>query len=398
MVDMLLRSFLHLLLCGIAFGAQPPVLIIALDGFRWDFAEREDARNLLELKRDGASVERLIPSFPSTTFPNFHSMATGMEPSRHGLVGMMFRDREKGRSFSYMKNASEGEWYGGSPFWLLAQAAGIKTATYFWPGSDAGIQGKNPTYFKKYDGRVPNEERIAQVFAWFRMPEAERPGLVVVYFSDVDSAGHKTGPDSPETKAAIQKLDAAVGELVKGVRKIRKDTNILVVSDHGQIAVASRIDLSGRADFRGCLAANEAPMTMLYCDDPERVRAELIKNAPEVEVWRRAETPEYLQYRDNPRIGDLVVVPRTPSIVFIVPPGDPDAKPVPALRGMHGYEPRRYREMSGILIGSGPAFKKGVVAPPAKTVDVFALICHLMGLSMPPGVDAEIRRVAPLLK
>jgi alkaline phosphatase D len=397
MVSML-RSLVLLLLCGICSGAQPPLLVIALDGFRWDFAEREHTANILDLKRDGASVETLVPSFPSTTFPNFHAMATGMEPSHHDLVAMMFYDRERRRSFSYMKNSSEGEWYGGTPFWLLAEAAGIKTATYFWPGTDANIQGKSPTYFRKYDGRVPNEERIAQVLAWFRLPESERPGLVVVYFSDVDSAGHKTGPDSPETRAAIQKVDAAVGELVKGVRKLRKDTNIVVLSDHGQIAVASRLDLSARANFQGCLAANEAPMTMLYCDNPERVRAELLKSSPEVEVWRRAETPEYLQYRDNPRIGDLIIVPKTPSIVFVVPPGDADAKPVPELKGMHGYDPRRYRAMAGILIGNGPAFRKGAVTPPAKTVDVFALVCRLMGLSMPPGVDAEIRRVAPLLK
>ena len=397
MVSML-RTVVFLLGCGSVFGAQPPLLIIALDGFRWDFAERENARNLLELRREGASVETLVPSFPSTTFPNFHSMATGMEPSRHGIVAMMFRDRQKGRSFSYMNNAGEGEWYGGTPFWLLAQAAGVKTATYFWPGTDAGVQGKYPTYFKKYDGRISIEARTAQVLDWFGMAEKERPGLVVVYFSDVDSAGHKFGPDSPETKAAVQRVDAAVGVLVKGVRKIHQDTNILVVSDHGQIAVASRIDLSRRADFTGCVAANEAPMTMLYCDDPERVRAELLNNAPEVKVWRRAETPEHLQYRDNPRIGDLVVVPKTPSIVFVVPPGDAEATPVPELKGMHGYDPRRYRAMSGILIGAGPAFKKGVVAPPAKTVDVFALVCRLMAMTMPPGVDAEIRRVAPLLK
>ncbi len=394
----MLRIALLLLWCAIAGAAQPPLLIVAIDGFRWDFAERDQARNLLALKRDGASVERLVPSFPSTTFPNFHSMATGMEPSRHGLVGMMFHDRAMGRSFSYMKNASEGEWYGGTPFWLLAQAAGIRTATFFWPGTDAGIQGKFPTYYRKYDGRVSNEERIAQVLEWFRLPEAERPGLVVVYFSDVDSAGHKFGPDSNETRAAIQRVDSAVGALLKGVRKIRRDTNFVVVSDHGQIGVVSRIDLSGRADFRGCIAANEAPMTMLYCDDPERVRAELLRNAPEVEVWRRAETPEHLHYRDNPRIGDLVIVPRTPSIVYVLPPGDPDAKPVPDLKGMHGYDPRRYREMGGILIGDGPAFKAGVSAPPARIVDVFALVCRLLGLSMPPGVDAEIRRVAPLLK
>ncbi len=394
----MLRFLAFLLAFTLGASGAPPLLVIALDGFRYDFAEREQTQAILALKKEGASVEGLVPSFPSTTFPNFHTMATGFYPEHHGIVAMMFYDRARGRGFQYTRNASEGEWYGGTPIWLLAEARGIRTATFFWPGSDAGIQGKNPTYFKKYDGRVSHEERIRQVTEWFKLSDAEKPGLVIVYFSDVDSNGHRFGPDADETRAAIRKVDGSVAELVSSARALQPDVNIVVVSDHGQIGVQGHIDLTPRADLSGCRAANEAPMTMLYCADPERVRAELVKNAPEVTVWRRAETPEHLHYRDNQRIGDLVVVPNTPAIVQAVPPGDPDAKSVPQLKGMHGYDPEKYKEMRGILIGVGPAFKKGTVAQPARTVDVFALFCQLLGIKMPSGVDADFSRVRPLLK
>lgn len=398
MGGMLRKGMLVVLLQWTAAVAAPPVLVIAVDGFRYDFAEREKAAHILALQREGASVEGLMPSFPSTTFPNFQSMATGLHPARHGLVAMVFYDRAMGRGFHYARNASEGQWYGGQPIWLLAEEQGVRAATFFWPGTDAEIGGRRPSYFRKYDGRVSHQERIAQVLEWFQMKDGERPGLVIVYFSDVDSAGHRYGPDAPETKAAIAKVDASVGALAARVRALRPETNIVLVSDHGQIAVEQTLDLTPRANFSGCRAANEAPMTMLYCGDAERVRAELLKNAPEVNVWRRAEVPEHLHYRDNPRIGDLVVAPKRPSIVFVTPPGDAEAQPVPALKGMHGYDPETYKEMRGVLMGVGPAFRRGWVVPAVRTVDVFALLCGLLEMKTPAGLDADFNRVKPLLR
>jgi alkaline phosphatase D len=378
--------------------AAPPVLVIAVDAFRHDFAARDHAPAFLALQKEGAWVEATEPSFPSTTFPNFHTMATGLHPGHHGLVSMSFYDRALGKSFYYTKNSREGSWYGGMPIWLLAEDAGIRSATFFWPGTDAGIQGRNPSYFRRYDGRVPHEERVAQVMEWLQMSEDKRPGFIVVYFSDVDAAGHATGPDSPETRAAIAKVDKTVGELVEKARAARKDINIVVLSDHGQIGVESVIDISKKADLSGCRAANEAPTTMLYCDDPERVRAELVRNASEVTVYRRKETPAHWFYRDNPRVGDLVIVPNTPSIIYAIPPGDTEAHAVPALKGMHGYDPRRYPEMGGTLIGVGPAFQAGKRIPTIQNVDVFALLCRLLGVKMPAGVDANPAHVAPLFK
>ncbi|MGC4053544.1 MAG: ectonucleotide pyrophosphatase/phosphodiesterase [Paludibaculum sp.] len=386
------------LLFGSLLQAAPPVLVIALDGFRWDYAEREKAPNLLELKRQGAAVDSLIPAFPSTTFPNFYAMATGLFPEHHNIVGMMFRDRGRRKNFQYWRDSGDGSWYGGTPIWPLAEQQGVKAATFFWPGTDAGIQGRNPSYFQKYDGRIPNEVRVRQVLDWLRLPEDRRPGLVMAYFSDVDGKGHAFGPDAPETKEAIAALDKLTGDLVRAARAIHPAINIVILSDHGMTNVLDHVNLSARADFKGCTAANEAPMTMLYCEDPERVRAELLRNAPEVDVFRRNEVPAHLHYRDNPRIGDLVILPKKPMIIEVVPSGDEDSKVVPQLKGMHGYDPEKYRDMRGILIGVGPAFQSGKTAEAALTVDVFPLLCRLLGLAPPNHLDGDGARVKALLR
>ena len=186
-----------------------------------------------------------------------------------------------------------------------------------------------------------------------------------------------------------------MGELVK---QLPQPINLVVLSDHGMSTVQANLGLSKRADFTGCIAANEAPMTMLYCTDPERVRAELKKNVPEVEVWRKSEVPAHLHYRDNARIGDLIITPKNTSIVQVLTAADPTETPVPDLKGMHGYDPRKYKEMRGILIGVGPAFRTGVQTPPAETVDVFVLLCKLLNLQPPAKLDADFSRVKPLLR
>lgn len=377
---------------------RPPVLVIALDGFRHDYAERDGALNLLSLAREGASVREWTPVFPSTTFPNFHSMATGLVPARHGLVAMVFRDRARRRDFSYLRNAAEGVWYGGRPIWEAAEAQGVITATYFWPGAEAGVNGKYPSYFKRYDPRATHEERIGQVLEWFRLPAGERPGLAIVYFSDVDAMGHAHGPDSPELRAAVARVDQAVGAIVQGVRALRPDVNIIVVSDHGMSAVDQVIDFTRDADLRDCRAANEAPMTMLYCADPESVRAQLLSQPRAYTVERRGELPTHLEYSGSERIGDLIVRPRGPSILYALPPADPNAKAVPPLKGMHGYDPKSNRDMLGILVAAGPSFRPGARVGVARTVDLHPLLGELLGIKLPAGVDGQLSRVRGLLR
>jgi alkaline phosphatase D len=389
-------------LLGGVEARRAPLVVIAVDGLRHDFPARYGMKRLLELKEGGAAVERLVPAFPSTTFPNFHTMATGLLPARHGIVAMVFRDPQTGRGFHYTRNATEGEWYGGEPFWLLAESQGVRAAAYFWPGTDAAIGGRRPWQYRKYDPSATHEQKIAQALEWLGAPESERPGVVVVYFADVDSAGHAHGPDSAEVRAACGRVDSSIGRLVEGARRLAPGTNFVVVSDHGQSAVRGHFDLTGEADFTGCAAANEAPMTMIYCGD-ERKREEVYRalksrKGAAWRAYRREETPAHLRYRGNPRIGDIVILPKGEYLLQVLPPGDGEAKAVaPTLKGMHGYDPRR-REMHGLLVGAGPAFKAGARLKEAENAGVYLLICKLLGLKPPAGLDATERMVKAFVR
>lgn len=371
-----------------------PLVIVAIDGLRHDFIEVHKMQTLARLRAQGATVSRMHPSFPSTTFPNFHSMATGLEPSRHGLVGMAFYDRARKERFYYQTNSTDGSWYGGEPFWETAERAGKTVATFFWPGTDAGVNGKWPTYYRRYDYRVQHDEKIAQVGEWLALTKG-RPDAIVVYFSDIDSMGHRHGPLAAETFEAAQKVDKAVARISEMASKA--GATLLIVSDHGQSAVEGHLDLTPLADFRGCIAANEAPITQLYCDDPARVYAELKPKEKGWKVYRKAEIPTHLNYRGNPRIGDLLIVPDRPWIVQVLPVGD-GSTAVPHLKGMHGYDPVVNREMDALLIGVGGPFKKGARVERAMTVDVAPLILHLLGVAAPNGIDGDFNRVRGLLE
>lgn len=374
--------------------AAAPVLLISLDGFRHDYIERDKPPELSALAQGGARVMRMHPSFSSTTFPNHHSMATGLDPAKHGVVAMEFYDPKLGRSFSYKKNSTEPEWYGGTAIWAHARKHGKRVFTYFWPGSDAGAGGGFPDEYRKYDYRATHDQKVAQVLEWLSLPEGKRPDLTIVYFSDVDSATHQKGPDAPETRAAIEKVDGTVGRLIREARSRVPDLNVVIVSDHGAAAVDRIIDITAWADYSGCIAANELPMTMLYCKEPGKVESALLGHKDEIDVYRRDSTPASWRFRGNPRIGDLVVVPKRSSIVFAGLGGEK----APNLKGMHGYAPDRVPEMDAVLIGDGPAFRAGERIGEARTVDVMPLLCALLGVPAPEGIDGSLSRVRRLLK
>ena len=177
------------LLLGPCFG-QPPqdkpyVLLISLDGFRYDYAERDHATNLLALGQSGVAAKALIPSFPTTTFPNHYTIVTGLYPAHHGIVDNSFWDPERQRvQVQPLAATTDGRWWGGTPLWVLAEQQGMRAASFFWVGSDAEIQQTRPTYFYKYDGKIPNEQRVAQVVEWLKLPKPKRPHFITLYFSE----------------------------------------------------------------------------------------------------------------------------------------------------------------------------------------------------------------------
>jgi alkaline phosphatase D len=371
---------------------KPYVLLIGLDGFRFDYAERYGAKNLLALRDRGASAGALIPAYPALTFPNFYTLATGLLPERHGIVGNRFWDPERKQEFYFRNDQSDGSWYGGTPIWVLAEQQGMRTATYFWPGASAPIQGTLPTFFHEYNPAITREERIRQVLEWLHLPEERRPHLVITYFSEVDSAGHQHGPDSFETQRAVEELDRSLGQLLEGLKQVQPAVNVVVVSDHGMMACGPFVDITDHADFSRFKVVNDTVHVMLYSADRslvERTYRALHGRSNLYQVWRRNETPAHLSFRRNRRIGDLVIMSNGPHLLTVRSDGRP---PDPARRGpkgMHGWDPKRFPLMQGIFYAAGPQIRPGVRLPAIRATDVFPLLSSLLDLTPPGNLDGS---------
>src|SRR5580692_7026552 len=165
--------------------AKPYVVLVSLDGFRYDYATKYGAKNLRAMAARGASApEGMLPSYPSVTFPNHYEIVTGLYPDHHGIVANAFYDPARRESYSYTnpKTTGDGSWYSGTPLWVLAEKQGMRTASFFWPTSDAEIQGKRPSYYvAPYDESIPDEKRVEQVLAWLRLPVEKRPHFIALY-------------------------------------------------------------------------------------------------------------------------------------------------------------------------------------------------------------------------
>ena len=219
---------------------EPYLILISLDGYRYDYTQRFKPKNLTQFIEEGTAAEALIPSFPTKTFPNHYTIATGMLPENHGLVDNSFYEPEKDQVYS-MGNRSiveDGYWYAGTPIWVLAEQNGIKAASYFFVGSEAPVKGVRPSYYYPFDGSVPNLTRISKVFEWLQLPSEERPRLITLYFSDMDEVGHRYGPDNDEKlQDRLDRLDHELGALFEGLKSFDLDINIIIVSDHGMTNV-----------------------------------------------------------------------------------------------------------------------------------------------------------------
>ncbi len=364
--------------------SKPYVILISLDGFRYDYARLYHASNLLDLAAHGASApEGMLPSYPSITFPNHYSIVTGLYPEHHGIVGNAFYDPARREIYDYRdpKAVTDGTWYGGTPLWVLAEQQGMRSASFFWVGSEAEIQGIHPTYYLKYEEKVPNDERVDQVLDWLRLPAEERPHFITLYFSAVDHAGHDYGPESPEVAKAVRELDGEIGRLRRGIRELKLPVDLIVVADHGMVQVQDgpvALEQFGLKTswFEKVVGLNLYPKSDA---DAEQAYETLLAKSSKFVVYRRAQVPAELHFESNPREGDPIVVATGPYLMRLK--NDPGKSQTPA-PGAHGFDPRRVPEMKALFVAAGPDIVRGVKVPSFENVNLYPLIARILGLDI----------------
>jgi predicted AlkP superfamily pyrophosphatase or phosphodiesterase len=296
---------------------KPYVILVSMDGFRFDYAERYKAKNILAIQDNGAAAASMIPSFPSVTFPNHITIVTGLYPEHHGIVGNSFYDSARDQQYAIHTSGNDGSWYQkGTPLWVLAEQQHVIAACMFWPTCDGEISGVRPTFWKKYDGSVTDDSRVEQVVDWLKLPPEQRPHFITLYFSDADDAGHRYGPESNQVAEAVHQLDRLIGKLRADLAPLKLLVNLILVSDHGMQGVHDQVVLS--PDFYGpdVRIVLNGPVASFYCkseDSAEKTYQHLKKNS-KLDVYRRAETPVSWHYNENPRSGDLVAIVKGPAV------------------------------------------------------------------------------------
>ena len=395
---LLLLSVLLLARAGAAWAeGRTPLILVSIDGFRADYLDRGLSPNLAALAAGGARAERMIPSFPSITFPNHYTLVTGLYPDHHGIIANGFEDPRVSPAPFRMTSKEAGWWNQATPIWMSAERQGVRTGLMFWPGSEVAFGGQRPSLWAPYDRGVSADARVDRVLAWLDLPPAERPLFFTLYFEAVDSAGHAAGPDSDAVNRAIAGVDEAIGRLVQGLKARGIDANLVVVADHGMAEVppAHVILLDRLADVAALHVVFQDAVLGVDIDRTPAgaaARAKLLAPHDHMSCWDKAKVPARFHYGANPRVPDVVCLAETGWLIETAEDATRHRAPV---RGEHGYD-NADPMMGALFIANGPAFQRGLVIQPFPNVDVYPLLTDLLDLKPEPN-DGRLQDLQPIL-
>jgi len=363
---------------------KPYVILISADGFRWDYARKYKAQNLLKLSGEGVAAESMLPSFPASTHANHYTLVSGLYPSHSGIVGNSFYDANRKENFK----PRDGSWFGEEPIWVTAEKQNLLTASFYFVDTQAPIKGIKPTY-----SYLPNpakeifvKDRVTAIKKWLALPEDKRPHFIACYFPDADHAGHQFGPESDEVRQAVQFVDDAVSQMVAVAKESGLPVNFIFVSDHGMTPVDNKHPLAipTSIDQSKFVIVSQGNYVCVHAKDPadimpmyEKLKAE---NTPGYSVVLKKDLPANIHFgpaddRYN-RIGDIMLMARYPQIFNASP------KPNP---GAHGFSAYELKDVHATFFAWGPAFKPHLQIKPFENIEVYDVMTQILGIKGLPN-------------
>jgi predicted AlkP superfamily pyrophosphatase or phosphodiesterase len=400
-------AFLLVTLFSVTLFGQPDsgddyahtVVLISMDGFRWDYLDKAPTPNIHRLIQNGVQAKGLIPPFPSKTFPSHYSIVTGLYPEHHGIVANTMYDPEFKALFTLANTErKKGRWYGGEPVWITAQQQGKRCATLFWPGSDVEIKGMFPTYWREYDKSLTAKARVEQILQWLDMPKDTRAQFYALYLEDTDEAGHEFGPESAQTRLAIQRLDSAIGFFIDNLeqRGIFEKLNIVLLSDHGMTTVSNDsvifIDDGIAPSVLNVVEWNPVLMCSAKSGNDDSVFTILHYAHPHLKMYRKQEMPERFHYTNHRRITSLLGLADEGWTISTHHAFESKTNPT---RGTHGYD-NRLKSMMGIFIAHGPVFKRNWNIDEFENLHLYNVLAFILGIQPSPN-DGDLLQLQRIL-
>ncbi|KAK1789432.1 hypothetical protein P4O66_015361, partial [Electrophorus voltai] len=318
---------------------RPPLIILSLDGFRASYLKKGKSviPNIHKLRTCGTHAPHMRPVYPSKTFPNLYTLATGLYPESHGIVCNTMYDPVFNATFNLRgREKLKHRWWGGQPIWITAEKQGVKAGTFFWPWV------------------IPLERRILTILRWLHLPDDERPHVCAVHSEQPDTFGHRLGPLSNELDNPLREIDNIIGQLMNGLKQmnLHRCVNIILVGDH---------------------------------DDPKEMVANLTCKMPNqhFKAYLKQDLPKRLHYANNRRIEDVHLLMERKWLISMGPPENR----LPGscwYFGDHGFD-NKISSMQTIFLGYGPSFKFRTQVPPFENIELYNLMCDLLGLTPAPN-------------
>jgi len=379
---------------------KPYVILISVDGLRYDLVDKFHATHLQQLRSSGVAAKAMKPSYPSLTFPNHYTLVTGLYPSHHGLVDNAFYDKKRDETYRLgnRKAVEDSSWYGGTPLWVLAEQQKMVTASFYWVGSETAVKGVRPTYYYRYNDSIDMDTRIQAVKNWLTLPEDKRPHLITFYMPQVDHEEHMYGPESKQAEEAVHFIDESMAKMVRMTDSLKLPVNYILLSDHGMIAVDTLHQLSMPAaiDTNKFKVPDSDVLVHLYANNASDIQPTynaLKKEADGYDVYLANEVPARWHYGVSDdwyhRIGDILLVPGAPRTF--------NFKHKKSLLGKHGFD-NDLPEMQATFYAWGPVFKKNLQIDVFENIHVYPLIAKILGLTITEKIDGSLDVLKPILK
>ncbi|NXI48992.1 ENPP3 phosphodiesterase, partial [Chloroceryle aenea] len=373
----------------------PPLILFSMDGFRAEYLQTWSSLmpNIEKLKTCGTHSKYMRAVYPTKTFPNHYTIVTGLYPESHGIIDNNMYDVDLNKHFSLSGTEKfNPSWWKGQPVWLTAVYQNLKAGTFFWPGSDAPINGTYPTLYEVYNSSVTHEQRVSSILKWLDYAKSERPDFYTLYIEEPDSSGHAFGPVSAGVIKALQVADKALGMLMEGLkqRNLHRCVNLIVVADHGmektyceQLEYMTnyfkQINFYIYPGPAARIRALNVPEDYLRYSRHAVVCTACCKRSPQhFKPYLTRDLPKRFHYANNIRIDKVhLLVDRQWLAVR-------DRSYKSCNGGNHGYN-NEFKSMEAIFLGYGPSFKERTEVDAFENIEVYNLMCDLLRITPAPN-------------
>ncbi|KAF1743430.1 hypothetical protein MXB_719 [Myxobolus squamalis] len=301
----------------------------------------------------------MLPVFPSRTFPNHHSLSTGLYPESHGIVDnkmLLLNDNYSGFVSYFEKNSTNSFWWNFNtqlkPIFIANQLANKdhKSATIFWPGSDVSYNGHFTSKFeKKYDRNIKAFTRLERAVKYM---QSKCYNLIMVYLDDFDYFSHRYGPDN--FKSRIYSHEIFV------------DLNVTIITD--------------------------GPVVGLYPQEFKNYDDLIVKSRDIVDKLNRVsknrftaylkdKIPPKLHYSKNNRIPPVIIIMKNGTYFFegkyFVEYFNCKFK----MPGTHGWPVEDDQDMKALFAARGPSFKRNKMIDSIRVTDIYLISCHVLKIT-----------------